>query len=140
MTHHQNKQQSLVRSVGNNKSNKNFLRNSLQIQSRDFEQLCEFMMRVNPLYDTSEGWRESSDDENSYNKSNENNLLIQKNSFIKNDKNSINTINLNSYNRIVVKSDFNKLNLQKQRCFSFSTIEQKNVVLHSQCFAKKISI
>lgn len=30
------------------------------MQSRDFEQLCEFMMRVNPLYDSSEGWRESS--------------------------------------------------------------------------------
>lgn len=29
----------------------------------DFEQLCEFMMRVNPLYDSSEGWRESSDNE-----------------------------------------------------------------------------
>uniref|UniRef100_A0A914ZE92 G protein-coupled receptor n=1 Tax=Parascaris univalens TaxID=6257 RepID=A0A914ZE92_PARUN len=33
------------------------------MQSRDFEQLCEFMMRVNPLYDSSEGWQESSDDE-----------------------------------------------------------------------------
>lgn len=33
------------------------------MQSRDFEQLCEFMLRVNPLYDSSEGWRESSDDE-----------------------------------------------------------------------------
>uniref|UniRef100_A0A8R1I197 7TM_GPCR_Srx domain-containing protein n=2 Tax=Caenorhabditis japonica TaxID=281687 RepID=A0A8R1I197_CAEJA len=31
--------------------------------SRDFEQLCEFIMRVNPLYDSSEGWRESSDEE-----------------------------------------------------------------------------
>uniref|UniRef100_A0A914V511 G-protein coupled receptors family 1 profile domain-containing protein n=1 Tax=Plectus sambesii TaxID=2011161 RepID=A0A914V511_9BILA len=41
----------------------NFVRNSLQMQSRDFEQLCEFMMRVNPLYDSSEGWRESSDDD-----------------------------------------------------------------------------
>uniref|UniRef100_A0A0M3HU32 G_PROTEIN_RECEP_F1_2 domain-containing protein n=1 Tax=Ascaris lumbricoides TaxID=6252 RepID=A0A0M3HU32_ASCLU len=41
----------------------NFVRNSLQMQSRDFEQLCEFMMRVNPLYDSSEGWQESSDDE-----------------------------------------------------------------------------
>ncbi|CAP33781.2 Protein CBG15435 [Caenorhabditis briggsae] len=41
----------------------NFVRNSLQMQSRDFEQLCEFIMRVNPLYDSSEGWRESSDDE-----------------------------------------------------------------------------
>ena len=40
--------------------NGNFVRNSLQMQSRDFEQLCEFMMRVNPLYDSSEGWRESS--------------------------------------------------------------------------------
>jgi hypothetical protein len=43
--------------------NGNFVRNSLQMQSRDFEQLCEFMMRVNPLYDSSEGWRESTDDE-----------------------------------------------------------------------------
>lgn len=42
--------------------NGNFVRNSLQMQSRDFEQLCEFMMRVNPLYDSSEGWRESSDE------------------------------------------------------------------------------
>lgn len=33
------------------------------MQSRDFEQLCEFMMRVNPLYDSSEGWRESTDDD-----------------------------------------------------------------------------
>ncbi|CAJ0583386.1 unnamed protein product, partial [Mesorhabditis spiculigera] len=41
----------------------NFVRNSLQLQSRDFEQLCEFIMRVNPLYDSSEGWRESSDDD-----------------------------------------------------------------------------
>ncbi|CAD6187146.1 unnamed protein product [Caenorhabditis auriculariae] len=41
----------------------NFVRNSLQMQSRDFEQLCEFIMRVNPLYDSSEGWRESSDDD-----------------------------------------------------------------------------
>ncbi|CAI2355937.1 unnamed protein product [Caenorhabditis sp. 36 PRJEB53466] len=41
----------------------NFVRNSLQMQSRDFEQLCEFIMRVNPLYDSSEGWRESSDEE-----------------------------------------------------------------------------
>lgn len=41
----------------------NFVRNSLQMQSRDFEQLCEFMMRVNPFYDSSEGWRESSDEE-----------------------------------------------------------------------------
>ncbi|CAJ0945222.1 unnamed protein product, partial [Mesorhabditis belari] len=41
----------------------NFVRNSLQLQSRDFEQLCEFIMRVNPLYDSSEGWRESSDEE-----------------------------------------------------------------------------
>ncbi|VDM52534.1 unnamed protein product [Angiostrongylus costaricensis] len=32
-------------------------------QSREFEQLCEFIMRVNPLYDSSEGWRESCDDE-----------------------------------------------------------------------------
>ncbi|KAI6176842.1 G-PROTEIN-RECEP-F1-2 domain-containing protein [Aphelenchoides bicaudatus] len=39
------------------------VRSSLQAQSRDFEQLCEFMMRVNPLYDSSEGWRESSDNE-----------------------------------------------------------------------------
>jgi hypothetical protein len=50
------------------------VRSSLQAQSRDFEQLCEFMMRVNPLYDSSEGkfdrnkrsntilgWREESD-------------------------------------------------------------------------------
>ncbi|CAD5215932.1 unnamed protein product [Bursaphelenchus okinawaensis] len=43
--------------------NGNFVRNSLQMQSRDFEQLCEFMMRVNPLYDSSEGWRESSDED-----------------------------------------------------------------------------
>uniref|UniRef100_A0AAF5DNA0 HID1 domain-containing protein n=1 Tax=Strongyloides stercoralis TaxID=6248 RepID=A0AAF5DNA0_STRER len=43
----------------------NFVRNSLQMQSRDFEQLCEFMMRVNPLYDSSEGWQECSDEENS---------------------------------------------------------------------------
>ncbi|KAE9414162.1 hypothetical protein Angca_005265, partial [Angiostrongylus cantonensis] len=41
----------------------NFVRSSLQIQSREFEQLCEFIMRVNPLYDSSEGWRESCDDE-----------------------------------------------------------------------------
>ncbi|PAV64742.1 hypothetical protein WR25_26232 [Diploscapter pachys] len=41
----------------------NFVRNSLQMQSRDFEQLCEFIMRVNPLYDSSEGWRESSDED-----------------------------------------------------------------------------
>lgn len=37
------------------------VRSSLQAQSRDFELLCEFMMRVNPLYDSSEGWREESD-------------------------------------------------------------------------------
>lgn len=43
----------------------NFVRNSLQMQSRDFEQLCEFMMRVNPFYDSSEGWKESSEDETS---------------------------------------------------------------------------
>ena len=43
----------------------NFVRSSLQMQSRDFEQLCEFMMRVNPFYDSSEGWRESSDEEDS---------------------------------------------------------------------------
>lgn len=30
------------------------------MQSRDFEQLCEFMMRVNPLAQSSEGWNESS--------------------------------------------------------------------------------
>ncbi|KAJ1362671.1 hypothetical protein KIN20_022317 [Parelaphostrongylus tenuis] len=41
----------------------NFVRSSLQMQSREFEQLCEFIMRVNPLYDSSEGWRESSNDE-----------------------------------------------------------------------------
>uniref|UniRef100_A0A0N5BZ58 G_PROTEIN_RECEP_F1_2 domain-containing protein n=1 Tax=Strongyloides papillosus TaxID=174720 RepID=A0A0N5BZ58_STREA len=46
----------------------NFVRNSLQMQSRDFEQLCEFMMRVNPLYDSSEGWQECSDEEESFNK------------------------------------------------------------------------
>uniref|UniRef100_A0A0N4ZBK0 7TM_GPCR_Srx domain-containing protein n=1 Tax=Parastrongyloides trichosuri TaxID=131310 RepID=A0A0N4ZBK0_PARTI len=45
----------------------NFVRNSLQMQSRDFEQLCEFMMRVNPLYDSSEGWQECSDEEESLN-------------------------------------------------------------------------
>lgn len=39
------------------------IRSSLQAQSRDFEQLCEFIMRVNPLYDSSEGWRESDDSE-----------------------------------------------------------------------------
>jgi hypothetical protein len=33
------------------------------MQSRDFEQLAEFMLRVNPLYDSSEGWRETSDEE-----------------------------------------------------------------------------
>ncbi|VDK43035.1 unnamed protein product [Anisakis simplex] len=44
-------------------SDGNFVRNSLQMQSRDFEQLCEFMVRVNPSYDSSEGWRESSDEE-----------------------------------------------------------------------------
>ncbi|VDN24782.1 unnamed protein product [Gongylonema pulchrum] len=32
------------------------------MQSRDFEQLCEFMMRVNPANDSSEGWMESSSD------------------------------------------------------------------------------
>lgn len=32
------------------------------MQSRDFEQLCEFMMRVNPVNDSSEGWMESSSD------------------------------------------------------------------------------
>lgn len=37
------------------KSNVHFVRNSLQLQSRDFEQLCEFMMRINPLYESSEG-------------------------------------------------------------------------------------
>lgn len=41
----------------------NFVRCSLQMQSREFEQLCEFIMRVNPLYDSSEGWKESSNDE-----------------------------------------------------------------------------
>uniref|UniRef100_A0A915DB40 G-protein coupled receptors family 1 profile domain-containing protein n=1 Tax=Ditylenchus dipsaci TaxID=166011 RepID=A0A915DB40_9BILA len=50
-----------VRSAGS-RSNGHFVRNSLQMQSRDFEQLCEFMMRVNPLYESSEGWRESSSD------------------------------------------------------------------------------
>uniref|UniRef100_A0AC34Q581 G-protein coupled receptors family 1 profile domain-containing protein n=1 Tax=Panagrolaimus sp. JU765 TaxID=591449 RepID=A0AC34Q581_9BILA len=53
-----------VRSVKSQR-NGNFVRNSLQMQSRDFEQLCEFMMRVNPLYDSSEGWRESSTDDES---------------------------------------------------------------------------
>lgn len=41
----------------------NFVRNSLQLQSRNFEQLCEFMMRVNPMNYGSEGWTESSDEE-----------------------------------------------------------------------------
>ena len=44
-------------------TNGNFVRSSLQMQSKDFEQLCEFMMRVNPLNVSSEGWRESSGDE-----------------------------------------------------------------------------
>uniref|UniRef100_A0AC35TYT6 7TM_GPCR_Srx domain-containing protein n=1 Tax=Rhabditophanes sp. KR3021 TaxID=114890 RepID=A0AC35TYT6_9BILA len=51
----------------------NFVRNSLQLQSRDFEQLCEFMMRVNPLYDSSEGWQECSDEEDSINHNNHSN-------------------------------------------------------------------
>lgn len=34
------------------------------MQSRDFEQLCEFMMRVNMTNDSCEGWTESSDTEN----------------------------------------------------------------------------
>ncbi|KAI1708922.1 serpentine type 7TM GPCR chemoreceptor srx domain-containing protein [Ditylenchus destructor] len=56
-------QQSMHRvSVRSTKSNGNFVRNSLQLQSRDFEQLCEFMMRVNPLAQSSEGWNESSSD------------------------------------------------------------------------------
>ncbi|VDL78363.1 unnamed protein product [Nippostrongylus brasiliensis] len=38
-------------------------RHNVSKWSRDFEQLCEFIMRVNPLYDSSEGWRESSEDE-----------------------------------------------------------------------------
>ncbi|CAI5455944.1 unnamed protein product [Caenorhabditis angaria] len=55
-----------ARSGGRTNRDGNFVRNSLQMQSRDFEQLCEFIMRVNPLYDSSEGWRESSDDEPSF--------------------------------------------------------------------------
>ncbi|KAI6240824.1 G-PROTEIN-RECEP-F1-2 domain-containing protein [Aphelenchoides fujianensis] len=46
--------------------NGNFVRSSLQMQSRDFENLVDFMMRVNPLYDSSEGWRESSEEDDEY--------------------------------------------------------------------------
>uniref|UniRef100_A0A914GSB0 G-protein coupled receptors family 1 profile domain-containing protein n=1 Tax=Globodera rostochiensis TaxID=31243 RepID=A0A914GSB0_GLORO len=45
--------------AGGRRANGNFVRSSLQMQSRDFEQLCEFMMRVNPPNDSSEGWHES---------------------------------------------------------------------------------
>ena len=54
---HQSVRSGATRSTNGN----NFVRNSLQIQSRDFEQLASFMMRVNPLYDSSEGWAESSE-------------------------------------------------------------------------------
>uniref|UniRef100_A0A915PLH0 G-protein coupled receptors family 1 profile domain-containing protein n=1 Tax=Setaria digitata TaxID=48799 RepID=A0A915PLH0_9BILA len=47
-----------------NRSNRsdNFVRSSLQMQSRDFEQFCEVMMSVNTANDSSEGWTESSSD------------------------------------------------------------------------------
>lgn len=38
----------------------NFVRSSLQMQSRDFEQFCEVMMSVNTANESSEGWTESS--------------------------------------------------------------------------------
>ncbi|VDK69038.1 unnamed protein product [Onchocerca ochengi] len=40
----------------------NFVRSSLQMQSRDFEQFCEVMMSVNTANESSEGWTESSSD------------------------------------------------------------------------------
>ncbi|OZC05008.1 hypothetical protein X798_08001 [Onchocerca flexuosa] len=40
----------------------NFVRLSLQMQSRDFEQFCEVMMSVNTANESSEGWTESSSD------------------------------------------------------------------------------
>ncbi|VDM93159.1 unnamed protein product [Litomosoides sigmodontis] len=40
----------------------NFVRSSLQMQSRDFEQFCEMMMSVNIANESSEGWAESSSD------------------------------------------------------------------------------
>ncbi|KAL3981727.1 Serpentine type 7TM GPCR chemoreceptor Srx family protein [Acanthocheilonema viteae] len=42
--------------------NDNFVRSSLQMQSRDFEQFCEVMMSVNTANESSEGWTESSSD------------------------------------------------------------------------------
>lgn len=42
-----------TRTVGARTNNNGFVRTSLQMQSKDFEQLCEFMMRVNPLYERS---------------------------------------------------------------------------------------
>uniref|UniRef100_A0A7E4V256 G_PROTEIN_RECEP_F1_2 domain-containing protein n=1 Tax=Panagrellus redivivus TaxID=6233 RepID=A0A7E4V256_PANRE len=63
---HGRSQRMSARSAKSTHRNGNFVRNSLQMQSRDFEQLCEFMMRVNPLYDSSEGWRESTDDDDEW--------------------------------------------------------------------------
>ncbi|MCP9266320.1 putative G-protein coupled receptor K01A12.3 [Dirofilaria immitis] len=51
-------------SYWSNRSNlsENFVRSSLQMQSRDFEQFCEVMMSVNTANESSEGWTESSSD------------------------------------------------------------------------------
>ncbi|KAI6215200.1 G-PROTEIN-RECEP-F1-2 domain-containing protein [Aphelenchoides besseyi] len=64
-SHGQRSNRMSTRSVKSQR-NGNFVRSSLQMQSRDFEQLCEFMMRVNPLYDSSEGWREETTSDEEY--------------------------------------------------------------------------
>uniref|UniRef100_A0A0N5B052 7TM_GPCR_Srx domain-containing protein n=1 Tax=Syphacia muris TaxID=451379 RepID=A0A0N5B052_9BILA len=38
------------------------IRNSLQVQSRNFEQLCQFMMKINMASDTHEGWVDNSNE------------------------------------------------------------------------------
>ncbi|KAK6109932.1 Serpentine type 7TM GPCR chemoreceptor Srx family protein [Brugia pahangi] len=47
---------------GRSNRSDNFVRSSLQMQSRDFEQFCEVMMSVNTANESSEGWTESSTD------------------------------------------------------------------------------
>nr|CDQ00366.1 Bm4720 [Brugia malayi] len=47
---------------GRSNRSDNFVRSSLQMQSRDFEQFCEVMMSVNTANESSEGWTESSSD------------------------------------------------------------------------------
>lgn len=144
-----------VRSVGatSNKSNGNFVRNSLQIQSRDFEQLCEFMMRVNPLYDSSEGWRESSDDEDSYLEDKANDLLVNSSPSLKFDENSsslsrqkeaMGALELKAHNEAIASGAYTlaALKLQKQHRSSRSIVLDlgRQTVEHWAAFAKKASI